>query len=112
MPVTPGAMAELTAKVSTTGQGGIVFDYQGPRYYKCGARSARGKQALVGNVTEGGTVIAKRYAANLWSGRDYTLGVTLRGGLVNVSLDGFFFQAEDGIRDGRVTGVQTCALPI
>src|SRR5207253_7698072 len=24
----------------------------------------------------------------------------------------FFFQAEDGIRDGHVTGVQTCALPI
>ena len=24
----------------------------------------------------------------------------------------FFFQAEDGIRDDRVTGVQTCALPI
>src|SRR6266487_537521 len=24
----------------------------------------------------------------------------------------FFFQAEDGIRDGRMTGVQTCALPI
>src|SRR5713226_5348214 len=24
----------------------------------------------------------------------------------------FFFQAEDGIRDVRVTGVQTCALPI
>src|SRR6266581_3437747 len=24
----------------------------------------------------------------------------------------FFFQAEDGIRDGRVTGVQTYALPI
>src|SRR5690348_17555480 len=24
----------------------------------------------------------------------------------------FFFQAEDGIRGGRVTGVQTCALPI
>src|SRR6266487_5439265 len=23
-----------------------------------------------------------------------------------------FFQAEDGIRSGRVTGVQTCALPI
>src|SRR5256885_2502229 len=34
-----------------------------------------------------------------------------------VSLDGlsscfFFFQAEDGIRDYKVTGVQTCALPI
>ena len=24
----------------------------------------------------------------------------------------FFFQAEDGIRDRLVTGVQTCALPI
>src|SRR5690625_6798376 len=24
----------------------------------------------------------------------------------------FFFQAEDGIRDGHVTGVKTCALPI
>src|SRR3712207_8306075 len=32
-----------------------------------------------------------------------------------VALDGwyyFFFQAEDGIRDIGVTGVQTCALPI
>src|SRR5256885_6059616 len=25
---------------------------------------------------------------------------------------GIFFQAEDGIRDYKVTGVQTCALPI
>src|SRR3989449_6046808 len=28
------------------------------------------------------------------------------------SIDFFFFQAEDGIRDVAVTGVQTCALPI
>src|SRR2546430_4869991 len=28
------------------------------------------------------------------------------------ALDVFFFQAEDGIRDLTVTGVQTCALPI
>ena len=27
-------------------------------------------------------------------------------------IDFFFFQAEDGIRDDLVTGVQTCALPI
>src|SRR5690606_40438608 len=27
-------------------------------------------------------------------------------------IDHFFFQAEDGIRDFHVTGVQTCALPI
>src|SRR5215210_9578428 len=30
----------------------------------------------------------------------------------NVLLIFFFFQAEDGIRDTSVTGVQTCALPI
>src|SRR5436189_523259 len=29
-----------------------------------------------------------------------------------LSLSFFFFQAEDGIRDTSVTGVQTCALPI
>src|SRR2546430_3449851 len=32
--------------------------------------------------------------------------------LVSVSVVFFFFQAEDGIRDLTVTGVQTCALPI
>src|SRR5689334_24170986 len=31
---------------------------------------------------------------------------------VDVGIHFFFFQAEDGIRDGTVTGVQTCALPI
>src|SRR2546430_7951509 len=30
----------------------------------------------------------------------------------HVALVFFFFQAEDGIRDLTVTGVQTCALPI
>src|SRR5439155_2071058 len=32
--------------------------------------------------------------------------------LVHTTFFFFFFQAEDGIRDGHVTGVQTCALPI
>src|SRR5258708_26646983 len=34
----------------------------------------------------------------------------MRLSVVRVSV--FFFQAEDGIRDDLVTGVQTCALPI
>src|SRR5256886_12704440 len=37
--------------------------------------------------------------------------LTLRGLDVAVTIF-FFFQAEDGIRDLTVTGVQTCALPI
>src|SRR2546426_633854 len=32
--------------------------------------------------------------------------------LVALMVAFFFFQAEDGIRDYKVTGVQTCALPI
>src|SRR6516162_2158655 len=32
-------------------------------------------------------------------------------GSMVVVLPCFFFQAEDGIRDYKVTGVQTCALP-
>ena len=38
-----------------------------------------------------------------------------REGVRDVAVVGvmcFFFQAEDGIRDHCVTGVQTCALPI
>src|SRR5690606_39757444 len=35
-----------------------------------------------------------------------------RGSVVITMPGGFFFQAEDGIRDFHVTGVQTCALPI
>src|SRR6516165_178915 len=34
------------------------------------------------------------------------------GGCVQAGYKIFFFQAEDGIRDVTVTGVQTCALPI
>src|SRR5256885_5630090 len=43
---------------------------------------------------------APRYGGR-WSGWNRALRSTL-----------FFFQAEDGIRDYKVTGVQTCALPI
>src|SRR2546422_2487987 len=36
----------------------------------------------------------------------------MRSDLLAFLLCFFFFQAEDGIRDVAVTGVQTCALPI
>src|SRR5256885_9938435 len=40
---------------------------------------------------------------------DYRIGTLIRCCTIGVF---FFFQAEDGIRDYKVTGVQTCALPI
>src|SRR5256884_682279 len=42
----------------------------------------------------------------------YALAIVANGEWRNISLLFFFFQAEDGIRDVAVTGVQTCALPI
>src|SRR5205807_3576516 len=38
--------------------------------------------------------------------------VLASGALASLCCFFFFFQAEDGIRDYKVTGVQTCALPI
>src|SRR5256885_13266786 len=38
--------------------------------------------------------------------------VAIRGEYLVSKFFFFFFQAEDGIRDYKVTGVQTCALPI
>src|SRR5438132_3294284 len=40
------------------------------------------------------------------------LDVSIRLDVLDLRLRLFFFQAEDGIRDHCVTGVQTCALPI
>src|SRR5256885_8431565 len=44
------------------------------------------------------------------SGRGCSMGSFASRGVRYCSF--FFFQAEDGIRDYKVTGVQTCALPI
>ena len=44
----------------------------------------------------------------------WLVGITVVGCciFVGIVVFFFFFQAEDGIRDRDVTGVQTCALPI
>src|SRR6266542_3906925 len=57
---------------------------------------------LEGKCVVGGSVVY--FSAML---RALLFIIDRRGGLVF-----FFFQAEDGIRDATVTGVQTCALPI
>src|SRR6266511_541984 len=43
---------------------------------------------------------------------DPSLFIPLRPLRPSLLPESFFFQAEDGIRDFHVTGVQTCALPI
>src|SRR5215475_14864289 len=51
-----------------------------------------------------------RYESPFVHVRDSLVDILKERGLLSESV--FFFQAEDGIRDFHVTGVQTCALPI
>src|SRR6266851_5414572 len=72
-----------------------------------------GKPLVIGTTgLEGAEERAVREAATrvpiVWAANT-SLGINLLFGLVDQV---FFFQAEDGIRDRDVTGVQTCALPI
>src|SRR5699024_12153809 len=50
----------------------------------------------------------------LWEGQGKEVNSAQQSAvcILRVFLVDFFFQAEDGIRDRNVTGVQTCALPI
>src|SRR5690348_14502495 len=101
-----------SAPVTITGwtyalQGGV---YTASRVLRATLRSGsqadrRGLERATGDQAQHIGVEAYRHVAQQRAGR-YGGILTLGGGMF------FFFQAEDGIRDGRVTGVQTCALPI
>ena len=86
--VTPGSMLDIATTFKTSGQGGLVFDYQGPDYYKFVTLSADTNQLVIGHRAKGVTVIDRNYAMSVSSGTDYKLGVVQRGGLVNVSING------------------------
>src|SRR5690348_15020920 len=64
----------------------------------------------------GAVLVCRFWAANVAVYRfDLDTPTRIFGGLgaaILLELAFFVFQAEDGIRAGRVTGVQTCALPI
>src|SRR5438309_1596264 len=64
-----------------------------------------------------GTMRSKVFYMKQYDGDDALGAVNAKRTTLGLSLSVrllifFFFQAEDGIRDGTVTGVQTCALPI
>ena len=86
--VTAGSLVELTSVLRTSGAGGVVFDYQGALSYKYVTLSADTRQLVIGHVTPSGNVVDGSYAVNVSASTDYTLVVSLRGALVNVSLNG------------------------
>src|SRR5256885_1066974 len=83
-----------TAHASSTGRGAVA-----PRAVGGGAGRREGG-------ARGGGGAASRGAGGRGLAGEGLTGTQGGGGLF------FFFQAEDGIRDYKVTGVQTCALPI
>src|SRR5205807_4899101 len=70
------------------------------------ARAAR--DCLVEKDRQLGTRAMSEYLFTAAAGQLATLPTSPASGKWSL----FFFQAEDGIRDYKVTGVQTCALPI
>lgn len=87
-PVTPGSMLSIQTTMKTFGQGGIVFDYFGPQEFKYATLSADGRQIIIGHHTGTAWVVDSVYNTNIGSGTDYQVGFTLKGGLINVSLNG------------------------
>src|SRR2546429_216780 len=70
-----------------------------------GLRKSRNATSLNSRFTSRGTHKVKRSSVTFRRVRRTNHEKASRNGI-------FFFQAEDGIRDVAVTGVQTCALPI
>src|SRR5256885_956224 len=65
-------------------------------------------------MTETGIIYAKRYTnvPITYTSLMWVVSATMDNACQLTELIFFFFQAEDGIRYYKVTGVQTCALPI
>jgi Ca2+-binding RTX toxin-like protein len=86
--VSPGALVDITTTLRTYAQGGVVFDYQGPSLYKFAILSADARQIVIGHRTPAGVVTDASFAVSISAGVDYKVEVKIRGGLVNVALNG------------------------
>src|SRR3712207_2487358 len=72
-------------------------------------RIERGSEVGGGEARFGVGTVARIASVEIADG---SIGLLATGGARFEVMRWFFFQAEDGIRDIGVTGVQTCALPI
>ena len=79
---------ELNAKVSTAGRAGFVFDRYADGTFKFVALDAVANEVIIGHYTQkGGWVSDATVAKTIGSGNN-TLGVTLKGTTVSVTLNG------------------------
>jgi hypothetical protein len=80
---------ELTAKVSTAGRAGFVFDRYDDGSFKFVAIDAPADRVIIGHYTpRSGWVSDAAVAKSIGATASYTLGVSLKGTTVSVTLDG------------------------
>src|SRR5256884_5351111 len=95
--------------------GDVLFEID-PRTYEVGARQAWAAFLLAESQLEQSRAQVAQAEADLARAeatqKRSELDVARYAPLAGSGAVSFFFQAEDGIRDVAVTGVQTCALPI
>jgi hypothetical protein len=87
--VDPASFVQLNSTLKTSAQGGFVFDYYGSEDFKFVTVSVETKQILLGHHTlKAGWVIDAALAnTGLNSVTDYSLGVTLKGSTVSVTVN-------------------------
>jgi Ca2+-binding RTX toxin-like protein len=99
-PIDALSLLEFSSKLNTGKMAGVVFDRYSPTDYKFVAIDVATQKVVIGHRIGGSWVIDAQYSRTLVAGTDYTLGVTLRGSTVSVSLDG---QAVGGFVYNAVT---------
>jgi hypothetical protein len=83
------SILQLNAKLNTTGRAGFVFDQYSATDYKWAAIDVLTHQVLIGHRQGNSQVIdAAVSVSTLTAGKDYTLGISLVGSTVSVTLDG------------------------
>src|SRR5256885_1966253 len=103
-----GAMSKLFGGGQKAASGGIQGDVLATDNNTVGMGDAGIKSVIQGsNVPNPDEAVPSFVSGAMAKAGKGLLEGTLQAGTFVV-----FFQAEDGIRDYKVTGVQTCALPI
>ena len=83
------AFLEITAQVTTSGRAGFVFDRYGDTSFKFAAIDAVTDQVILGHYTaKKGWAVDAVIGKRIDAGVAYTLGATLKGGTVSLTLNG------------------------
>ena len=82
------SMLSLTSKVSTQTTAGFIFDSYSANDFKYVAIDQVNDKVIIGHYLNGKWVTDASFAKSIVGGQAYTLGVTLVGSTVSVTLDG------------------------